>query len=692
MKKIIKNHYTCRKAIFKNFLITAALLSPTASYALDTGSLLDLGTISVVSGYEQDIKQAPAVVKVFDREDIDKYGFISLGDALQRVPGFHVSPSSDATATVTSSRGITSRILIMFDGVETATGSVNSFGNLNNIPLFGVERIEIMKGPNSAVFGADAVLGVINLVSSSAAAQDSRAGVVLGNNSTGGVYGLSVGKIGEQRLSLYASHFQSKGLNPTIEIDRQSIIDQQIGTRTSLAPGSADNNRELNEARAIYDINDYLKLRLHYYKQQSLGTGVGFFQALDPDGTSEFSALTSSLNFNKKVGGWLLDADLIYYDINSNADFSLLPNNSLGLFPTGVNQRLVVQEKRAKFQFSAFTEVNKHKIRTGFAYLDSEFVNKADIRNFTFIPGVVFPVPVGQSLEFKDTPAALFQDLDYSLTSAFISDEWNFSNDWILTTGLRIDKFSNIGSTTNPRVALTWNQSVNTTFKLLYGQAFRPPSATNVGSNGFAVALGNRELDPSTLRMLELIAEHRFNSRLEASASFFSYELIDLIGVVPSERSPNGLEFVNLDTRQKGKGFETQITWRPLESISITPSWSYTDNDDESQSNASNRFIPKNLYKLDIDYAVLNNWNVLLTAQHVAGRKRTLTDRRNPVDDYTLVNLGLYKKALVKNLSASLSVSNIFNEDAREPISDVIINDYPVANGRSLNLNFTYQF
>ena len=124
--------------------------------------------ISLATGYRQPLYDAPATATIVTREQIDAMGATTLTDVLETVAGFHIS-NVDGRTTVTTVRGITSRVLFLIDNAPVANGLVIALLSSDNLLLHGIERVEVVRGPGSAVYGADAFAGVVNLVTKTAA-------------------------------------------------------------------------------------------------------------------------------------------------------------------------------------------------------------------------------------------------------------------------------------------------------------------------------------------------------------------------------------------------------------------------------------------------------------------------------------------------------------------------------------------
>jgi outer membrane receptor protein involved in Fe transport len=115
----------------------------------------------------------------------------------------------------------------------------------------------------------------------------------------------------------------------------------------------------------------------------------------------------------------------------------------------------------------------------------------------------------------------------------FAQDEWKLARNWLATTGVRYDHFSDFGNTTNPRLALVWATTDKITTKLLYGKAFRAPSFSELFATSNPLTLGNPNLKPETIDTYELALSHQLSSRLLYTANIYRYNIKDFITFVP---------------------------------------------------------------------------------------------------------------------------------------------------------------
>ena len=184
--------------------------------------------VTIATGNHQSLLNAPAIASVITREDIEASGAMSLDDILRSVPGLHVTYSPSAYNSIYIFRGlatqVNSQVLILLNGVPITQAYLGDQGrSFTGFPLHAVERIEIIRGPGSALYGADAFSGVINIISQSAENTERKIGVRSGSFDRRGVTFSSPFHIGEINGGL--SFFYEK-VGPTeqiVEADRQAF-------------------------------------------------------------------------------------------------------------------------------------------------------------------------------------------------------------------------------------------------------------------------------------------------------------------------------------------------------------------------------------------------------------------------------------------------------------------------------------
>ena len=626
----------------------------------------DEDTISIATGYRKPLDLAPSVATVITEEEIQAIGATTLGQVIETVAGIHVS-TTNAVDSVVTVRGITSRVLVLLNNVPVAQGLfVNAFAQLDNIQINDIERIEVIRGPGSAVYGADAFAGVINIVTkTSKDINGTEVGARAGSFDTYDGWFLHGGEYGGFDVALSVSGRTTDGFDATVEADAQTAFDALFGTRASRAPGPLNVDKDLIDARAEVSRGPWT-LRAGYFGQLNLGAGVGVSRALDPDGTADFELTNTDLTYHDRYSSALdLTAQVSYVNVHSNFDVTGFPPGAFGgAFPDGVRQDLGLDEDRARAELTAlWTGLKQHWLRAGLGGVFESSDTTEDVRNYTVRQG--FPVPTGRFAErggIDDVP--IFPDEDRTIFFAYLQDEWDFAPDWSLTTGVRIDEYSDFGTTVNPRVGLVWNTAYRLTTKLLYGRAFRPPSFAERHSNGLFLGLGDPDLEPVTIDMVELAFNYRA-TRWRSNLSFFGYSIEDLIELVPDPASPNGLGFINGGS-QDGYGLEWELGFDITPKLGLSGSYAYQDATVDD-NNVNVRFAPKHQVYAEANWRFAPQWNLNLNVKSILDRERPAGDPRPPADDYSLLNLTLRREAIGKHLDVAFSVRNLLDEDAREP-------------------------
>jgi iron complex outermembrane receptor protein len=332
---------------------------------------------------------------------------------------------------------------------------------------------------------------------------------------------------------------------------------------------------------------------------------------------------------------------------------------------------------------------NNHKLRisSGYRY---ETIKTTSNQNFG--PGVIDgtqPIVTGDLTNVSDTPFVYLKNTGRSIWSLSFQDEWSFTDDLLLTWGLRYDYYSDFGHTVNPRAGLSWVINDKLTTKLLYGRAFRAPSFAEQGNINNPVLLGNPDLDPETINTIELAFNYIPLSNLRTGLNVYWYHISDLIQPVPD---PGGTTAtVQNASDQQGYGLELEWDWQIIDQLGIEGNYAWQHSKNE-QTNKRVAGVPQHQIYFALNWNFLPHWLLQNQVNWVGGRSRAIGDNRSDLDDYALVDLTLQRKNLFKHLNLSASVRNVFNNrDAREPGGAGLIDDIPL-NGRSYYLEMSVHF
>ena len=670
------------------FLTSSPLFAQEEDLALSFG---DEEFVSIATGQKQLVSKAPAVASVITYEDMKRFGAKTLEGALETVPGLHVAVNNFYLPIYTM-RGIYSKfnpqVLVLINGIPISNLFLSSRGTgWGEMPIEAISRIEVIRGPGSAVYGADAFAGTINIITKNE--QDLRGtdiGGRIGSFETSGVWITHGSQIKNTDIVFAVEYQQTDGQDEIIDADLQNILDFIDGTSASLAPGPVNLSRDRLDMRL--DIHHgHWRVRAGMQKISDLGTAAGVGEALDPSGRWESNSRNLDVTYHQPnlADAWDIQAQLSYYYVTQEVDENIVlfpPGSELGLngapFPDGVIGNPEMFENHWRANFSAFYNgFTNHSIRIGTGIHDAELSEVKESKNFG-LDGNGDPISPGDPIvSVDDTPFIFLPEDDRQNVHVFVQDIWQFASDWELTTGLRYDDYSDFGDTLNPRLALVWSTSHNLTTKFLYGTAFRAPSFADTRNQNNPVSLGNPDLNPEEIETFEIAFDLKLGYNTRLGLNVFTYEWREIIDFIP-DPAPATTATAQNEGKQTGEGLEVELEWEASSTVNVIGNYSYQDSEiKETGATAPN--APQQQFYARVDWTFRTDWSLVSQVNHVMDRERPMGDTRPAIDDYTLVDLTLYYQPDALPWEFRLSVHNLFDEAAFEPSTPVIPNDFPLA-------------
>lgn len=666
-------------------------------------SLAELGQveISIATGNSTPLDKAPATASVIYAAEIEAMGAKNLNDVLETIPGLHVSLSSlNRLDSVYSIRGIhtgfNAQVLLLLNGVPIQVSLQGGRPILFRLHASSIDRVEVIRGPGSAIYGADAYSGVINVITKDAAAIDgTEMGARVGSFNSRELWLQSAATWQDWGVAFNLSYQESDGdKDRFINSDLQSSLDEALGTDASHAPGPLSTRYKVLDTRLTVN-SETLQLNLWAWLSSDAGLGAGGAQALDPEGRDDSKLFLGDITYHLPSWSehWEHSARASHFYYDEEAKYHLMPANSLlpigsdgnvdfanpaGLvaFPDGLIGQPGGIAKDSQLDFiSIFTGWDSHRMRFAAGARRQE-LDTRESKNFG--PGIIDGTEIsvdGTLTDVSNTPFVYLADSARTLHYISLQDEWQLVTDWTLTSGVRYDNYSDFGGTTNPRVALVWAASENLTSKLMYGSAFRAPSFSEQRFRNNPISLGNPELKPEHIDTLELSFNYRVNANFQSTLTLFSYQAKDMIEFITDEGTTTSTAQNARDL--DGEGFEWEITWKPTPQLRLGGNYSWQDARD-AKNDTPVADAPGQQFKLNANWEFKTNWSLNGQVYWVGDRQRAPTDARPQIDDYSLINFTLQRKNILPNLSASIALRNATNEDAREPSSTTIADDYPL--------------
>ncbi|MFT6029330.1 MAG: outer membrane receptor for ferrienterochelin and colicin [Oleiphilaceae bacterium] len=700
----IKTIFTQKVKLTTPFIL-ASLLQANFAFAEDDSlwdmSLEELGQIRVTtlaSGTATPLDKAAAVATVITEEDIIAMGATDLDQVLETVPGVHIGKSPVAFTPKYNIRGITSQYtaqtLVLINGTPI-TDLV--FGNRSNVwagmPVKSISRIEIIRGPGSAMYGADAFAGVINIITKGRKdINGTLGGVRKGSFDTKASWIEHGGSYEGFNIGFTLEYETTDGWKEIVTRDAQSGYDDDFMTNASLAPGSVNTMKEMLDARIDIEYENS-RLRIGYQGRSNIGTGPGLAQALDPNGRFGSDRINADYTYTLQDLGpdWGMEGRISYFHNTQEAEENawIFPPGAFGgAYQEGFigNPGYKVDSARVNIN-SVFRGLDKHLIRFGTGGFWGDVYQTTETKNFNpdFSPRAGIE-------DVSDTAEVYLPEEDRTTYHAFIQDEWQFSDNWQLTSGVRYDHYSDFGSTTNPRLALVWATTDSITTKLLYGKAFRAPSISELHVTSNPVALGDINLKPEKIDTYELALSQQVSSSFRYTSNIYYYEIKDFISFETFDTNTPGNKRAENSGERTGYGFEVEANYKTSNSLRIVTNYAYQKSEDD-KTNTDVGEAPNHQLYLRTEWKPKDNWLISPQINWVGKQKRSNSDARTKaLASYTTVDLTIRQKNIVDNLDISLSVHNFFDRSVFEPSeAEGLVNDFPMA-GRSIYGEIAYTF
>ncbi|MCC2636830.1 MAG: TonB-dependent receptor [Moraxellaceae bacterium] len=643
---------------------TAEPLVLAANTDLLTLPLEDLGRlrVDVATGTPTPLAATPAATSLRQDTDVRALGSRTVDEALAGIPGLHVSSYSGPQGTTRYyfrglSAGLNTQALIMVNGIPVTTVGISNLPLEGGLPMAQVRRIEVIRGPGSAVHGVDAFGGVINIITKDAAdLPGTQAGASYGSFDTFSSHVSQSGKLAGADALLQLAYSGTQGDDSgRIDSDTQTLFDQLGGTSASRAPGPTHQQLKRFDA---YSSFKWQEVDAHFFLRQIRDYGVSpaVTGALDPVGLLSWQRAGGDVSWHREnPGGWSLQAQLTawHLDIDTQEPLRLYPAGAFNSFPDGLQDKLEINENTARATVTAIFEGWKgHRLRLGAGWGVNDLVKVRQWTNYLVTGPGTYALRPGGLTEVSDTPASGLPEEDRKVTFAVLQDEWQLLPRWHLTAGLRHDRFDDFDEVTTPRLTLAWQARPDLTAKLIHGEAFRAPSVTDV-------AFGNGNIGAERLRSTELGLSWLPDAHWNGDLNLYRFVMRDLITLVPGPT----LQVQN-SGRGRGHGAELEVGyqdagWRLLGNVSVQRTHDESSGDDLG-------LAPDYLAYLRLSRDLAPGWQLSSQLNHVGQRQRAPGDTQPALDGYTTLDLHLRHLAAA-GLEIFLTGRNLLDDDITEP-------------------------
>ena len=667
------------------FFLTAPFLlkaqnDSTSGVNLLSLSLEQLMNVKVVtaSGYPQTISEAPSTITVITKQQIEERGYEQLEDALRDVPGIDMIHINGYAPTLIYFRGMYGaenlRALLMIDGIVE-----NNILGTNDLagpayPMHNVERIEIIWGPVSALYGENAFGGVINIITKK-------------GNDVNGVHA-------EGGFGSFNTSFERINIG-----ERKSNLEYAISGSLYSTDGPRFTNRDPQYDASYVDKAYSLNGKISYYTDKTKTT-FGYRNYRTPMGFGTYSN-SPSLYLGLPTQGYdnLGTLGVLQRDINGqkpNLDDAYLrtyfieeeykPSDKLNFLA-----RAVYRETGTADDSYAYVTLNGHKlIRTGIATYSNRVLGQLSA-NYSlsekqkFSAGIEFyqdNVEQGARRQTLDTNTIYVfngRDTVTNLNSSFLPRLFNIRNnfgsylqyiqktDWLgktdFTLGARYDRNSYFGDAVSPRVAIVNQPNKQFTFKFQFGTAFRAPTNLEI----YQTPGGNFSIKKEKIKTYEINGIYSISDNVRVQLNGFRNELTDVVVLANlSGLNPNKNPGVINVT-----GFESILDLILAKSISGFLNFTYQDADGQNLITHVKRTV-SGVAAVKGNAGITFHLNQLLiislSENWVGTRQSPTTDPYGPVKGYFLTNCVISTEKLFKSgITASVNIHNLFNTKWLDP-------------------------
>lgn len=651
--QVISEQNVCWPTAFARAPLALAIASLSSVAMAQEVRTLDTVVVTA-SGFEQNIVDAPASISVVPREKLEQGSYKDLHDALRDVPGVILTPSDNNSRDI-SLRGMGAQYtLILVDGKRMSTRETQTNGSTGTDqswipPLEAIERIEIVRGPMSSLYGSDAIGGVVNIITRKVAKEW-----------MGAVRLESTLQQHKESGDQYQGNFYLSG----------PIKDDKLGVTLF----------------GVYSHRDEDRVYQGYNKYENRALTARF--ALTPNANHDIvlEAGTARQMYTSRPD-WTLDAtEEPSFRKFEREHFAL---THTGRWGNGLLSESYVQREETK-NLSRDMTITNTTLRSA---LNKEFGRHFATAGFYY-----------ERNELNDTTTNRLTDLSHVERwqyALFLEDEWQMTDDFALTLGLRMDKEKTAGVHWSPRVYGVYKLTDHWTLKGGVSTGFRAPSMRQTIPDWGAVSrggnmYGNPDLQPETSLTKEIGLYYEGDGGLSAGFTVFHNKFEDKITRVPCPecgppnqfgRSPT--TYTNVDDAIT-QGVEASLSTPLTDTLSTTASYTYTDSEQKSgeYKGAPLSQLPKHMFNLSFNWEPtekVNAWTRLSFRGKESDPTQGASASTSIAPSVTLMDLGgSYKFS--KTVTMHAGIYNVFDKT-------VMYDDYGyVEDGRRFWLGMDIKF
>ena len=609
----------------------------------DTLDLLeDLSSASEIATRSRlNIDKTPAIVSVLHADKLKTLGITNLFEALETVPGIETSMGT-AGAKQINMRGnksiVRDKLKLMIDGISVNTEVTGASFFYLDMPIDMIERIEVIRGPSSALYGSFAHIGTINVITKSSS-YDKR--LLFGNASSEGFAGGGFVQSAQmQKLSVSLDGFYLKNDNT-----RSYGPYDLIPTQTTFTSYEDFTNASLG---ADIRFGDDLSFQARWL-QLDLTNHYGYGEwpiSHDPKSLQSTSLITE-LRYSPKLSeSASLDLKAGYKEYEIDGGARIRPLTLLGL-PYDFLADGYIKEGVLYSDVAVNYALAQHQILGGI------YLGRAKVLDtYYFISN---PDPITGSEATTISNPILPDKVKRNQYAIYLHDIYTVSEQWTLNVGARYDHYSDADSGLAPKVALLYSQNDFDSYKLMYQRSFRVPTLLELYGTSEPL-IGNPSLETETIDTVEFAYNYTGAYDNRFSLNLFYSNQQNFIETDSSYQYVNGNDI---------RSYGAELEWfYPLsERAELQSNYSYIKANEKGGDDLP--FFANHLANVLLSNKWDRHWKSGTVLRYVGKRRRETGDARPALEGYARFDQSVtYTQG---GLSVQLSVKNLFNDGIYYP-------------------------
>jgi outer membrane receptor for ferrienterochelin and colicins len=639
----------------------------------DDVTKLETIVVTTAGGFEQNIADAPASISVITGEELQKKSYTDVIDAVKNMPGVSVQGGGNNKEITIRGMGASYTKYLVNGRPVSAGRTVNGNGTDGGKigaylpPIDMIERIEVVRGPMSSLYGSDAMGGVINIITKKASSSNWHGSISpeytkSNNDYANDSYGVgfyAAGPLIKDKLSL--------SLDGNFQGNDESDYVGGEGQKS----GSSESEKKIRKlgTELVWSVNEHhdIGLRYDFTNQQyttTLGKSVGVAsQASTNENEKELYTLTHKANYDH------FTVDSYYQDETTKKVYSGAVSDQK-------------QEDLKVFNTQGTFFLGDHTLTLGGQYQTEKITDTTN--GLASVTGLT--------------------TLDRWLFALYAENEWNITDDFALTLGARFNKDEYFGGEVTPRIYGVYHLTDVLTLKGGVSTGYKQPAISQISEGfgsrtgkGSGVIIGNPDLSPEKSTSYELgfnfsDPELGLTSSLMVFKSDFKDKIVEnrlceTPGTTNSSPvqdwkcSANGnpyrfvSQMMNVSDAEM-KGVEFALDYDLLYNLRASTSYTYTKSEQKSgefKGQALNK-MPKHMLNMGLDYDVSDTWNTWMDYNYRGKTSDYLsrTSMGSGTPAYGTFDAGAVFKASEK-LSLTAGIYNIANKEITNSEYDIVL-------------------